>query len=113
MADVHLDDCMINVMGKGRRERWMPIGSVVAETLWEYLQVRSALLPGADNLRVNERGRGMRADCLYLMLKRPGRRAGVGNPYTRRFRHTQAMNMLRAGMHEQLMRHVAGWKELV
>ena len=55
----------------------------------------------------------MRTEWLYLMLKRLGRRAGVGNLHTHRFRHTWAMNMLRAGMHEQMMRHVAGWKKRV
>lgn len=40
---VDLDSGVILVMGKGRKERWMPIGASVQEALWAYLQAKDQL----------------------------------------------------------------------
>ena len=41
-------------MGKGGKERHMPIGDTARSVLWEYLQVRSAMSPSTDALWVSE-----------------------------------------------------------
>ena len=46
------------------------------------------------------------------MLKRLGKRAGVTDLHTHRFRHSYAMNALRSKMPEQMLRVVAGWKKI-
>jgi len=83
--DVDLDAGAILVMGKGRKQRWMPVGSTVQELLWEYLQVRAPRARREPALWVSEGGRRMQPNWLYLMLKRLGQRAGVPNIHTHRF----------------------------
>ena len=47
---VDLDAGTIMVMGKSRKERYMPIGDTARSVLWEYLQVRAAMSPSTDAL---------------------------------------------------------------
>ena len=47
---VDLDAGTIMVMGKSRKERYMPIGDTARSVLWEYLQVRATMSPSTDAL---------------------------------------------------------------
>ena len=59
LGDVDLDGGGITVMGKGSRERWMPIGRRVVEALWEYLQARQSRTPDTDRLWIQSEGKPM------------------------------------------------------
>ena len=50
---VDLDLGRILVMGKGRRERWMPLGVVAREVLWEWIQLRSKAADGTNALWID------------------------------------------------------------
>ena len=112
LEDVDLDAGLIRVMGKGRRERAMPLGSAVLESLWEYIQARAATSVRHGFLWVDDGGKPMSAVWLYLMLKRLGERAGVSNLHTHRFRHTYAMAALRGGMFERVLEVIGGWRRI-
>jgi site-specific recombinase XerD len=107
--DIDLDAAMIKVMGKGRRERWMPLGETSLSALWDYLQVRRSRLP---NLWLDEHGHPLASQAVYIMLKRLGARAGVPNLHTHRFRHTFAAAYLRSGGPERYLRIVGGWRRI-
>ena len=125
IEDVDIDQAAILVMGKGRRERWMPLGTVAMEALWNYIQERAELqarprhgsvsnpLAKTTALWVDSSGNGMRdPDWLRLMLKRMGERTGITNLHPHRFRHTYAVNALRAGMPERILALNGGWKKI-
>ena len=40
-----LDTGLVLVMGKGRKERWIPLGAKALEELWEYLLQREQRVP--------------------------------------------------------------------
>jgi len=109
--DVDLDGSGVLVMGKGRQERWMPIGGTVLESFWEYMQSREALKPRADNFWVDSDGKPMKPVWVHFMLKRLGVAAGV-SVHAHQFRHTWAMNMLPGGMPEEMIRRIAGWRKI-
>ena len=46
------------------------------------------------------------------MLKRLGKRAGIANLRTHQFRHSYTVNALRAGMPEQVLKIIGGWKKI-
>ena len=46
-------------MGKGRKERKMPIGDTARSVIWEYLQEREALMPRTEALWVSEQGEAL------------------------------------------------------
>lgn len=107
--DVDLDTGIIKVMGKGRRERLMPLGETSLLALWDYLQARSSRLP---YLWLDEHGHPLAAQAIYMLLKRLGKRAGIPDLHTHRFRHTFATSYLRSGGSERYLRIVGGWKRI-
>ncbi len=112
LDSVDLDGGAVLVMGKGRRERWMPIDDAARSLLWDYLQERATVHPKTSALWVSEQGKAMQPNWMYLMLKRLGERAGITSLHTHRFRHSYAMNALRGGMPERVLQLIGGWKKI-
>ena len=110
--DVDLEAGMLKVMGKGRRERRMPLGAVALEALWVYLQARTTLSSPSRALWVTDGGKSMTAMWLYRMVKRLGERVGISDLHTHRFRHSYATTALRGGMPERILMIVGGWKKI-
>ena len=102
----------VKVMGKGRKERWMPIGNAAQSVLWDYLQAREDVSPWTGAVWVSEHGRPMEPNGIYQMLKRLGKRAGIPKLHTHQLRHSFAMNALRAGMPERILMIIGGWKKI-
>ena len=117
IADMKLDDAQpdenrVRVMGKGGRERFMPIGRSARSVLSEYLQAREAIEPFTRNLWVSGTGDAMQHNWLYLMLKRLSERARIKGLHPHMFRHTFAVSALRSGMPERVLMHMGGWRKI-
>ena len=84
----------VTVMGKGSKERMVPISARTAQAVWRYLAERGEtrkaemLFPGRDGLRLSRYG-------LRRLVKRLGDRAGVVGATVHRFRHAFAIEFLR------------------
>ena len=79
LEDVDLTNGTLLVMGKGRKERRMPIGNAARSVVWDYLQDREALLPRTRGMWVSERGKALLPNGICQILKRLARRAGIVN----------------------------------
>ena len=113
VADVDLHTGEIKVLGKGGRERWMPIGLTVQQALWEYLAIRENVVGTRhDSLWVESNGRPMKPAWLYLMTKRLGARAGIVGMHTHRTRHNYAVRALRGMMPLPILERIGGWKRI-
>jgi site-specific recombinase XerD len=87
-------DGTLHVMGKGAKERIVPIGASARRALVRYLATRSSVAAG-DPLFCGRWGPGLTARGIQLAIARLGRRAAVGthcSPHT--FRHTFARGYL-------------------
>ncbi len=87
-------DGTIRVMGKGSKERIVPLGVTARRAVVRYVAGRGAARPG-DALFVGARGRPIQRRTLQRAIADLGRRAGVGtrcSPHT--FRHTFARSFL-------------------
>ena len=109
---VDMDVGAVLVFGKGRRERWMPLGNVALEAMWNYMQLRAELAKGTEAFWVDKSGNGMEPDWLRHMLSRLGKDAGVSNLHPHRFRHTYAVTALRSGKPERVLMLNGGWKKI-
>jgi site-specific recombinase XerD len=114
LGDVHIDRGYLKVMGKGARERMVPIGVTVRKALVEYLR---ASRPGPassqiDNLFLSEDGKPLLVGGVQLMLKRLGRRCGVPRLHTHLCRHTFATNYLINGGDLFTLQHILGHSSL-
>ncbi len=109
--DVDLDQRLLRVLGKGRRERLVPIGKKTAVALDRYLRLRRKH-PHADEpwLWLGLKGRLTDSGVAQAVRDR-GRAAGLGeHVHPHQMRHTYAHQMLAAGMQETDLMRVAGWR---
>jgi site-specific recombinase XerD len=96
MADAHIDEGYLKVMGKGAKERIVPIGSMAQKILLRYIyHFRSASLAAEDDrVFLTLDGRAMSDDAVQLMIRRLARKSGVRRLHAHLCRHTFATNYL-------------------
>jgi integrase/recombinase XerD len=96
-SSTNLKEGQIKVVGKGDKERWVPISSETAQVVWQYLASRPGAKPLFDDLvYLTMYGRPMDRDLVGAMLRRLGRRIGI-RAHPHKFRHTGATMFLRNG----------------
>jgi site-specific recombinase XerD len=105
-----LDDASIAIVGKGGRERQLPIGRTTIKALDRYLRER-ARRPDNDLpwLWLGRRGR-MTESGIAQMVRRRGREAGLQALHPHQFRHTFAHTWLASGGAEGDLMQIAGWR---
>jgi site-specific recombinase XerD len=94
--DAHVEQGYLKVMGKGRKERIVPIGASVQKVLWRYIiHFRPETMIKTDNyLFLTLDGKPLRANAVKLLIKRWGKKAGVPRLHAHLCRHTFATNYL-------------------
>lgn len=101
MRDTRLDEGTLRVLGKGNKERLVPVGRGLKRLLWRYisgLRPQPALV-GLDLVFLTVDGRPLTKNRVEAMIKKYGARAGLEgvrcSPHT--LRHTAAVSFLRNG----------------
>jgi site-specific recombinase XerD len=109
--DVDLDQALIRVLGKGRRERVVPIGNKAIRALDRYLRVRGKHQGNSQPwLWLGLKGR-LTDSGIAQAIRDRGTAAGLGSKvHPHQLRHTYAHQMLAAGMQETDLMRVAGWR---
>jgi site-specific recombinase XerD len=99
--DVHFDNQSLHIVGKGRKERIVPVGKRLIAALWKYLntcRVQPAL-PQIDNVFLTYNGYPLTKERLAAIVKKYAEKAQItgvrASPHT--FRHTMAVNYIRNG----------------
>ena len=90
----------------------MPIGDAAWSVMWDYLQERESLTPRTRALWVSEQGEALLPNGICQLLRRLAWRANIEGMHPQRFRHSYTINALRAGMPEQFLKIVGGWKRI-
>jgi len=99
--DVDLEQAFIRCLGKGAKERLVPIHDKAIEGIATYLEVarlRFAKRHTGAALFLNQRGNGLTRQGFWLILKRHVAKAGIGKritPHT--LRHSFATHLLQGG----------------
>lgn len=111
LADIDLDGRLVKVLGKGRRERKVPISGETVKALDRYLRVRREH-PKADGSEALWLGRygAMGGTGIYQMLKRRSLEAGIERVHPHQWRHTFASMWLHKGGQETDLMRLAGWR---
>jgi site-specific recombinase XerD len=110
LADIDIADRReVTVMGKGRKERVLPIGANAARAMGRYLRMRrahrDASLPA---LWLGIRG-PMTPSGIRQVLEKRGMEAGIGAVSPHRLRHSFAHSWLAGGGEETDLMRLAGW----
>jgi site-specific recombinase XerD len=96
VGDIHISRGYLQVMGKGSRERLVPLGATARRALIEY--IRSCRPESSsENVFLTEKGDPMTVGGIQLMIKRLGRRCAVSRLHAHLCRHTFATNYLMNG----------------
>ena len=116
-ADLHFDEHYLTCIGKGNRERLIPIGEQATEWLRRYQRDgRAALVkkrPALSRLFVNVRGRSLSRVGFWKILKGYGRRAGLPptlSPHV--VRHSFATHLLERGADLRAIQMMLGHADL-
>ncbi len=98
LGQINMESGYIKVMGKGSKERVVPIGEYVKATLWDYIN-RGRPMPkvGCDRLFVTRDGRPISTNTIKLIFSRLAKASGVSRLHAHLCRHTFAINYLLNG----------------
>ncbi len=99
MANAHLDEGYLKVMGKGAKERMVPIGGVAQKALLRYVYKfrPEPLNASEDTLFLTPEGRAMSANGVQMVIRRLALKSGVKRLHPHLCRHTFATNYLMNG----------------
>ena len=109
--DIDLEQGIVRVMGKGGRERMLPLGARTIKALDRYLRDRSGHADARRTVLWLGKYGPMTAGGLAQMLKKRCRQAGLPPLHLHQLRHTFAHGWLAAGGQEQDLMRIAGWRD--
>jgi integrase/recombinase XerD len=112
LEQLHLEAGFINVIGKGNKERVVPVGRPAVAALNRYLEVgRPKLVTPRSpaNVFLTKRGTPFASVTLWLRIKRRTRRAGIGRNITpHMLRHSFATHLLEHGADLRVIQELLG-----
>lgn len=115
MSNVDLDDCIIRVMGKGRKERIIPLGDFAIDALKTYIVYYRPLLnkKGSTYIFLNNRGGILTRQFIFKIIKLECTKKGINkkvSPHT--LRHTFATHLLNNGADLRIIQDLLGHENL-
>jgi integrase/recombinase XerD len=99
LSQARLDLGLVVVMGKGSRERMVPLGEAAEDWVGRYLrEVRPRLVSGRhETLFVNRYGRPLSRQGFWKLLRGYGILAGIAELHPHLLRHSFATHLLEHG----------------
>lgn len=113
--DLDFNNCLIRVMGKGSKEREIPLGEYSIYYLELYLEKRESMLKNrsCDKLFLNNHGLGMTRQGFFKNLKELLRSKGLNedvSPHT--LRHSFATHLLNRGADLRSIQEMLGHSDI-
>lgn len=113
ISNLFLNDGFIRVIGKGNKERLVPVGSVAIKAITQYIQYTRVHIPvkkgQEDFVFLNRRGSKLSRQMIFLMLKKYARLAGIKkeiSPHT--LRHSFATHLIDGGADLRAIQEMLG-----
>jgi len=96
MEDAHMTEGLLKVMGKGKKERIVPMGSNAQRALQRYLfrYRHKPFHPGIDNVFLSVLGKPLTENSIKLIFSRLAKKSGVVRLHAHLCRHTFATRFL-------------------
>lgn len=114
--NVNLDDCLVKVMGKGAKERLVPINDITCDYLREYLEkVRPSMIKKtqSDYIFLNNHGKVLSRQAIFKMIKKRAENANIKkdiSPHT--LRHSFATHMMQNGADVRFIQELLGHSDV-
>lgn len=117
ISDLFFDESFIRVIGKGDKQRLVPIGEPAMQAVQLYLsQTRRAYVSkkAEDILFLNRRGGKLSRQMIFLMIKSQCEKAGITkeiSPHT--FRHSFATHLVENGADLRAVQQMLGHESII
>jgi integrase/recombinase XerD len=113
LARLNLGQGVVRVLGKGGRERLVPLGEAACEALRQWLAVRGDFEPTAATVFVSRRGAALSRQAIWARIRQLALRAGIDGPvYPHRLRHAFATHLLDNGADLRVVQMLLGHADL-
>ena len=115
LSNIDLDECLVRVMGKGSKERIVPLGDYAIEALKEYIYFYRPMLNknNSSYIFLNNRGGILSRQFIFKVIKEECIKKGIRknvSPHT--LRHTFATHLLKNGADLRIIQELLGHENL-
>ena len=116
ISHVYLQEGFVRVVGKGDKERLVPLGEMAADAFKNYLDARPAAAePAFDDVAfLNKNGRPLSRVAIFNLVKKQALLAGVRkeiSPHT--FRHSFATHLIENGADLRVVQEMLGHESIL
>lgn len=118
ITDIYFREMFVKVIGKGNKERLVPIGNIAIKFINLYLEnSRNKVQPkknDEDILFLNRRGGRLSRTMIFLIVKNLGEKAGIRkniSPHT--FRHSFATHLVEGGADLRAVQEMLGHVSII
>ena len=116
ISHVYLQEGFVRVIGKGNKERLVPLGEMAADAFARYLEARpQAAEPAFDDVAfLNKNGRPLSRVAIFNLVKQQALVAGVNkeiSPHT--FRHSFATHLIENGADLRVVQEMLGHESIL
>ncbi len=117
LSHVYAELGFLRIMGKGNKERLVPIGREALKYLTLYIEeVRNTIIPQKDyetHVFLGHRGKALSRVWVFLVIKELAQQAGIGkniSPHT--FRHSFATHLIEGGADLRAVQEMLGHESI-
>lgn len=119
LCDLHLGDLFfgegyIRVIGKGDKQRLVPVSGMARDRIQLYLEVRDKSRRKDDFVFLNNRGKQLTRVMIFTIIKQAAQRASIDkkiSPHT--FRHSFATHLLEGGANIRQVQELLGHENIL
>ena len=116
ISHVYLQEGFVRVVGKGDKERLVPLGEMAADAFKNYLDARPAAAePAFDDVAfLNKNGRPLSRVAIFNLVKKQALLAGIRkeiSPHT--FRHSFATHLIENGADLRVVQEMLGHESIL
>lgn len=116
ISDVYLEDAFVRIIGKGNKQRLVPLGECAAQAFSLYLDARpQASAPQYDDIAfLNRNGKPLSRISVFKMVKEQAMLAGVRkeiSPHS--FRHSFATHLIERGADLRVVQEMLGHESIL
>jgi integrase/recombinase XerD len=117
LSNLFFDDGFVKVVGKGNKERLIPIGTTAIKAVNHYVEGKRKLLKikkgEEDYVFLNRRGAHLTREMVFMLVKKWVKNAGIDktvSPHT--FRHSFATHLIEGGADLRAVQEMLGHESI-
>lgn len=116
IGDLDFDNMLVRVIGKGDKQRIVPMGDMLRSRLEEYMEYRRTIEPSRDSIEtlyLNRRGGKLTRVMIFTMIRRAAAAAGIDktvSPHS--LRHSFATHLLIGGASIRQVQELLGHSDI-